>query len=258
MESELDAEAVQIYLDWLYTCTLRISSKICRRTEDFHWMLLKLWAVANAVKDLNFEATVINIYFAEPHALWNTETVEWAFVGRKCDNEIRDFIIDVFVCHIRPGWFKDRSKDWPEAFVSELADAAMVRWGDRKDYMVLKKNWIKKLGVELGVESDEEFTAPLGEKKGSTFAVPNARRDYHRAADLDRATSGATRHPSNRKHSGNKVEVRKRTDRMEGGPKQGGCVLFISDDSDGEELIVPRSGGPRLKLRVGRELKDGS
>jgi hypothetical protein len=63
-------------------------------------------------------------------------------VERKCDEEIRDFIIDVSLAYIEPGWFKKWSKTLPEAFVSELANVAnvaMVRWIDRKDDRTLKK-----------------------------------------------------------------------------------------------------------------------
>jgi hypothetical protein len=162
--------------------------------------------------------------------------VKWAFVERKCDEEIRDFIVDMSLAYIEPGWFKNESKDWPEAFVSELADVVMVRWRDRKDDRALRKMWMRKLNVETDVVSDDEVTAPSGGEKGPASTAATIGRDNHRAADLDRATSGATRPPVKRKHSSQTVEVTKCR------PKQDPRIVFLSDDSEDSELLVLRPG----------------
>lgn len=107
---------------------------------------------------------------------------------------------------------------------------------------------MKKLSMGMELVSDSEVTAPLSGKKGSAFAVPDIWRDNHRIADPERAIPGVARPPSSRKHIGQKVEVRKRTDRMERGSKQDARVLFLSDDSDDDELVVSRSRGRRLQI----------
>lgn len=103
IESELDAEATQIYLDWLYTSTLHISAKVSRVTDAFNLVILKLWTVANAVEDLVFKSQVIATYFAEARVRFWKESVKWAFLEHKCDDEIRAFIIDISLAYIKPG-----------------------------------------------------------------------------------------------------------------------------------------------------------
>ncbi|KAG9192687.1 hypothetical protein G6011_11421 [Alternaria panax] len=168
MEAELNAEAVQVYLDWLYTSTLNTSSMIPRKPGNSSLVTFKLWAVANAVNDLVFKARVVAIYFKEIRTASGRDSIKWDFVERKCDDDIRDFIIDRVLTIIEPGWFKNRSKLWPDVFVSELAYGAMVRWGDSKeeDTRMFKEIWMEKLGVEEDILGDEEFSVPLSGSKG--------------------------------------------------------------------------------------------
>ena len=180
IKSELDPEAIQLYLDYLYTSTLRIDESVNRAVDAFNLRLLKLWAVANAVRDDDFKALVVTTFFDEAKARFWTDSVKWAFVDRKCDKEIRDFVIDITLAYIEKGWFTREAKHWPEVFVMELADAAMVRWGKRKSFGEQKKIWMQRLGVE-----DEEEEAP----------PPSSCvwRDENRAAYLDRINQEASK-----------------------------------------------------------------
>jgi hypothetical protein len=51
---DLDTDAVQVYLDWLYTGELRIDEDIKRDSEDYNVCLLKAWSVSDATKDTKF------------------------------------------------------------------------------------------------------------------------------------------------------------------------------------------------------------
>jgi hypothetical protein len=180
IKSELDPEAVQAYLDWLYTSDLRIDETIPKTDDAFNLHLLKLWAVAAVVQDENFKTLVITTFFDEAKARFWTDSVKWAFVNRKGNNEIRDFIIEISLAYIEPGWFKKEGSRWPEAFVRELADAAMVRWEQRKSFAEQKKMWMRKLNFE-DEEEQEEARASCG-----------VWRDENRAAYLDRINQEAS------------------------------------------------------------------
>ncbi|KAF7681379.1 hypothetical protein GT037_000355 [Alternaria burnsii] len=127
----LDPEAVQTYLDWLYTSAPHIPSQISSSKNASSLVMLKLWTVANAIEDPSFKAKVIITYFTKDPIPFPACSLKWAFVERKRDDEIREFIIDLGLEFIKPGVFKKASKIWPGAFIGELADAAMVRWRDR-------------------------------------------------------------------------------------------------------------------------------
>jgi hypothetical protein len=241
IKSELDGEAMQTYLDWLYTSTFCISENISRSTDAFNLVILKLWAVANAVEDQAFKSQVIVTYFEEARARFWNESVKWAFVDRQCDDEIRSFIIDMSLPYIEPGWFKNDGKNWPEAFVSELADVAMVQWRDRKGGRALRKIWMKKLKVEVDLVSDDDVTVPVGGKKASASTTSGIPRDKHRAVGMDSTMSKATRLPATWKRSGQTVQVTKRIGGTDRQPKQDARFSFLSDDSDDGELIVLRS-----------------
>jgi hypothetical protein len=105
LKSELDAEAVRTYLDWLCTAAVdtsssNITSKVSRYTEMFNLIILKLWAVANAVEDLAFKTIVVVTYFEEAHRSFSINSVKRAFVERKYDAEVRGFIIHVSLAYI--------------------------------------------------------------------------------------------------------------------------------------------------------------
>jgi hypothetical protein len=180
INSELDPESVHTYLDWLYTSALSIDDSISPMIDAFNLQLLKLWAVATAVEDDSFKAIVITKFFDEAKARFWTESVKWAFVDRNCNNEIRDFIIDITLAYIEPGWFKKEGGHWPEVFVREMADAAMVRWSQKKTFAEQRKSWMVKLGVETE------------EKKKETPVSASVWRDESRAAYLDRVNQEAS------------------------------------------------------------------
>ncbi|KAB2102387.1 hypothetical protein AG0111_0g9045 [Alternaria gaisen] len=179
---DLDPEAVQIYLDWLYTSTLRMPSPISSSEGASDLVMLKLWTVANAVEDPPFKAKVIITYFTEAPIGIKNGIIKWDFVERKCDDEIREFIIDVSLRRVKPGSFYNSGKIQPEAFVREITDTAVARWKNNHDLKPLKKMWMEKLNIEMDPVSDDKVTALLSGKSNTTSAVPEVPHDSRRAA----------------------------------------------------------------------------
>ncbi|KAF1934686.1 hypothetical protein EJ02DRAFT_489888 [Clathrospora elynae] len=139
VEAALDPTAVHAYLDWLYTHTLNIDQALSRKLDAFNVQVLALWAVAAAVQDAAFKSVVISTDFAEARARFWVDSVKWAFVGRRGNDEIRDYVIDIFMAYMEPGWFKKHAEKWPGTFVRELFDVAMMGWGARKSFGELRR-----------------------------------------------------------------------------------------------------------------------
>lgn len=207
VEDDLDVDGVQGYLDWLYSGSLRIDRSISPKTDDFNLFLLKSWAVAAAVKDDDFTAEIIAMFFAEARARFWTASVTWAFVERKGNDDIRNFIILVFMVYVEPGWFKKEAARWLDAFVRELADVAMVTWGGRKTFEELKKEWLQKMKLRIDSdivkpgEVDNDVTISTGVKRPSSShsrtsnqrKAKNTRSFDHRFRPSGQQTSEYTR-----------------------------------------------------------------
>ncbi|CAN9083880.1 unnamed protein product [Alternaria sp. RS040] len=231
LKPDLDPEAVQTYLDWLYTSSLNITSQISPSKDASSLVMLKLWTVANAIEDPSFKAKVIITYFTKDPIPFPTHSLKWAFAERKCDDEIREFIIDFGLEVIQPGFFKKASKIWPEAFIGELADAAMVRWRDRRGLKTLKKMWMKKLNIEMDPVSDDKVTALSSSKSNPKSAVPKVPHDSHRAADSDPTEKG---HFEKMTYAEKRVSVRKKIV-----IKYGRKIVRI-EVADHEEFTIPK------------------
>ncbi|KAL5120335.1 hypothetical protein ACEQ8H_001625 [Pleosporales sp. CAS-2024a] len=143
---KVDAEAVQRYLDWLYSGILYVPLSISRRTDAFNLTLLKCWAVASAVDDETFKAVVVGTFFTEAMSQFWIDSVRWAFVDRLANKEIKEFMLDVFMAHNEQGWFKAHAEKWPKEFVTELADRALEAC-TRKRYHSVQSEWMRKLGI---------------------------------------------------------------------------------------------------------------
>jgi hypothetical protein len=144
LEEQLDAKVVQMYLDWLYSSSLHIPFRISRWTDTFNLILLKCWAVASAVDDECFEHTVMNIFFEEAKAQFWEESVHWAFVDDGATEEIRAFIIEIYMAHMEKDWFTKKGPKWPSNFVMALADKTM-EGVKKKSYEQFKRDWTRKL-----------------------------------------------------------------------------------------------------------------
>ncbi|EOA89820.1 hypothetical protein ACJQWK_02758 [Exserohilum turcicum] len=154
IETELDVEAVQSYLDCMYTGTLKeVSASIPRNSDQFSLVMLKRWAVASALEDAAFKAQVLTALFANGRVVIGIESVKWAFVERKCSDEIREFMVDVSLTGIESGWFKEMGKRFPEAFVSQSADGAVRKWrngNNRRGLGDVRRDWMRRVGAGGG------------------------------------------------------------------------------------------------------------
>jgi hypothetical protein len=178
IDEQLDAEAVQMYLDWLYSGNLHIPSIISRRTDAFNLMLLKCWAVASAVDDESFERTVMFIFFKEAKAQFWDESVHWAFVEGGANEEICAFIIEVYMAHMEKGWFTKKGPKWPSDFVMALADKAM-EGEKRKSYEQIKRERTRKLQRGNGMKGmDGESEVEANEPSSQTSYRTARAREY--------------------------------------------------------------------------------
>ncbi|KAF1843704.1 uncharacterized protein K460DRAFT_289503 [Cucurbitaria berberidis CBS 394.84] len=194
VEGDLDAEAVQAYLDWLYCSSLHIDKSVSRKTDAFNVALLKVWEVANAVEDETFKNEIIRTFFTEARACFWSDSVKWAFTQSKRSEEIKAFVIEVFMAYMEPGWFKKEAAKWPDVFTWELADVAMAR-GERKSFKELEERHCKAMGTQdeggfsgessCEIDSDDELSGVLGQP--ACDALRDRRRDVHQEADLSLA-----------------------------------------------------------------------
>jgi hypothetical protein len=130
---KLDVESVQCYIGWLYSSQLHIPTSIDRKADAFNLALLKCWAVASAMEDASFKKEVMRTFFEDAKARVWRESVQWVFVEGWANEEIRGFVVKVFMAFVKPGWFKEQADMWPDEFVRVLADKALERMERKKD-----------------------------------------------------------------------------------------------------------------------------
>lgn len=150
----LEVWAVQTYLEWLYTRDIRISDDIGRDTNAFNLALLQCWKVSTVMQDTTFRDALILAFFTEAQKLFWSQSIEWAFdKDEKNIEDIRDFIVEVFITRMEPGWFKAHSDKWPKVFVQALADKSLERaLAGGEDFDGLRAKYIG---------TDEEDSEPI-------------------------------------------------------------------------------------------------
>jgi hypothetical protein len=127
VEQELDGQAVQLYLHWLYSGTITIDASVCRTDDEFNVVLLQCWEVSDAVDDESFRDAVIRTFFNEAEAHFWSKSINFAFVGGKGSDPMREFVMDIFLTRIGNNWFETKSRRWPKTFVRKLADHCMKK-----------------------------------------------------------------------------------------------------------------------------------
>jgi hypothetical protein len=155
IEEALDVQAVQGYLDCLYSGTLHIAASISRKSDLFNVALLKCWAVASAVDDECFKNDVVEMFLRDAEARFWSDSIHWAFVEGRANEEIKGFVVEVFMAYMKPGWFGEQGGMWPEKFVRVLADKALEGMVGRKRFADVRREWLGSLrdaDVEVEVE----------------------------------------------------------------------------------------------------------
>lgn len=77
MEEEVEASAMQSYLDWLYSGEVRIDKVVDRRLGNKNVAILKCWAVALAVKDDAFKDAIEDVFREEARECYEQDMVRW-------------------------------------------------------------------------------------------------------------------------------------------------------------------------------------
>ena len=155
IEQELDGQAVQVYLDWLYSGTLHIDASVSRTEDYFNVVLLQCWEVSDAMDDEGFRDAVIQEFFNEAEAHFWARSIDYAFVDGKGSDAMRDFVMDIFLTQVSYDWFKTEGRKWPKTFVQKLADHCMKKAlsGERiKSYEEIE-------AVYVTLEEDEDKDA---------------------------------------------------------------------------------------------------
>ncbi|EUC43690.1 hypothetical protein COCMIDRAFT_27888 [Bipolaris oryzae ATCC 44560] len=91
VETELDVEAVQIYLDWVYTSELMIPA-ISPESEAYKLIKLNLMAVGDAFKDRRFKSQVRDLFFVQQDTFFRRESANLASADREAYNEMQTFL----------------------------------------------------------------------------------------------------------------------------------------------------------------------
>jgi len=182
LDGKLDVEAVQIYLDWLYTGAVRIPASVSRATDAFNVLVLKCWAVAESLGDIAFRNDVVSLFFEEADVQFWKESVEWAFGEGNADEEVRGFVVEVFLAHVDVGWFKNESREWPAQFVGEVAEMMLgvvegrekrMRFGDIKAVWLREAEEIEV--VNGGVEKKDKVVVCRSKESDPLVGLPKVK-----------------------------------------------------------------------------------
>jgi hypothetical protein len=102
--------------------------------------------------------------FGDAKARFRRESVHWAFVEGWANEEIRGFVVEVFMAFVKPRWFEEQGNMWPEEFVKALADKALEGIVGRMGYNDVKNKWLGKLrDTDKAVKDVEEVQSRLME-----------------------------------------------------------------------------------------------
>ncbi|KAF2827381.1 hypothetical protein CC86DRAFT_393528 [Ophiobolus disseminans] len=235
IDAVLDAEAIQIYLDWLYSSNVRISDNIDRASDDFNVKLLKCWAVAEAVEDVSFRDAIVTTFFVESGSNLGKESIKWAFTDGYGGEEIEDFIIQVFMSSMKPGWFRKESAAWPDLFVRKLADRAFAEMDEKRSYVKIREEWMEY--VEKKEEEEAQVETTAGKKKRLAVDKKSTLSDddfswleYEEVKSKKTAQpSKSRRHVGGAQSSGYQIPVERRTEQGQAKVKQAG--QFLSDQA---------------------------
>jgi hypothetical protein len=147
LEKDLDPDAVQLYLDWLYTGQLQISQAIDRGSHEFDLHLLKAWIVSEVIDDSVFRQAIIVEHLTvtdEGFEGFGLHAIEFAFKD-DTSHYMRAFVVDSFHVYADQEHFGDLLYDYPDNFVRELCLVAMQsnQQGAKAAEEAVQKKWIK-------------------------------------------------------------------------------------------------------------------
>ncbi|KAJ4384614.1 hypothetical protein N0V86_000214 [Didymella sp. IMI 355093] len=191
VNQELDGQAVQIYLHWLYSGTITIDASVSRANDEFNVVLLQCWEVSDAVDDESFRGAVICTFFNEAEAHFWSKSINFAFVDGKGSDAMREFVMDIFLTLVGNNWFETKSTRWPEAFVRKLADHCMKKAlsGEKiKSYVEIE---VAHFGPGGQREEEEEVVDLASEDEDDLDDVPLSNPSQ---AQVSKATDNRLQH----------------------------------------------------------------
>jgi hypothetical protein len=129
LDAELDIDAVQMYLEWLYTNCLSIPEDVSRNSEEICLFILKAWNVSEFMKDTNFRHALVAEYVSvtevEEGTYFWSESAEFAF-GDNGSEEMQQFVVDVFLTRVWTSWYDEWAHTFPNAFIHAVCRTVLM------------------------------------------------------------------------------------------------------------------------------------
>lgn len=129
---DLDREALQLYISWLYSGELNLSDKLAGPHEEFNILLLKAYRVAMHLADEEFEFAIAAEFISSVESKRNpgfgNRSIELAFDPRYTSEKIQLFMVYAVLAYMD---IKDFTKyvlrnSFPADFIRYLCMLAMV------------------------------------------------------------------------------------------------------------------------------------
>jgi hypothetical protein len=132
---ELDPDAVQVYLDWLYTKRIVFQMDPYGLEEYFSFSLLTAWIVAESMQDVDFRHQLVAKYVSATangeDTSFGRTSIHYAFETESSPS-MRAFVIDAFLVDLDPGWFDDSAHLFPANFLHKLCGSVLRSMKDQK------------------------------------------------------------------------------------------------------------------------------
>jgi hypothetical protein len=115
-----------------------------------------------------FQESGLDYFFADAKARVWRESVHWA------DEEIRRFVVEVFMAFIKPGWFGEQADMWPDKFARVLADGALEGMERKMGYKDVRNKWLGK-----AKDTDEEVQEAGEEEETRQVETGDTDEEWH-------------------------------------------------------------------------------
>lgn len=135
VDKVLDDSAVQVYLDWLYTRTIRVDPGINRESDDCNVQLLKAWRVSVVMADHKFQEAIIAEHISRlvdgTNKGFRIEAVSYAY-DHDMNFYMWQFVVDSVLAGANTPWFDNSAEKFPVLFIRDLCVAAMSKRSGKK------------------------------------------------------------------------------------------------------------------------------
>jgi hypothetical protein len=119
----LSRDAVQIYIDWLYSGQLNIDEEIDRSGQDFNLLLLKACRVSDAFIDVKFRhaiiAEIVSAMESDGNPAFDQACVEYVY-ARDWSFAMRTFMVEAFLTNWDMSTLVEVVREYPAEFTEDL------------------------------------------------------------------------------------------------------------------------------------------